>query len=128
MPNILDFGFKNIREGGEISGFQVLVKDSYYRGIYLPIIDSFEVTVDGQTFRGDQVKCKFRNNVYTQKDLQNHPNERWQWQEPCTLIVAKPAGLKPGWHDVKVVLRERISYMPTIPTVRTFQAKLALVA
>jgi|WetSurMetagenome_2_1015567.scaffolds.fasta_scaffold735769_1 hypothetical protein len=127
QQNILDMGFKNIRDNGKIIGFQVAVKDGYYRGIYLPIIDSFEVTVDGQTFAGDQVQCKFRNNIYTQKDLQNHPNERWQWGEPCTLFVAKSGGLEPGWHNVKIVIKERISYMPMIPTVQTFQAKLALV-
>jgi hypothetical protein len=127
MP-VLDQGFRNIRNGGEITGFQLAVKDEYYRGIYLPIIDSFEVTIDGQVFGGDQVKCKFRQNAYSQKELQNHPNERWQWLEPCTLIVTKAGGLKPGFHDVKVVVKERISYMPTIPTVRTYTAKLALVS
>ena len=126
--NILDKGFKNIRQAGQVVGFQLAVKDGYYRGIYLPLIDGFEVTIDGQSYGGDQVSCRFRDNTYSQKELQNHPNERWQWMEPCTLIVSKPGGLKPGFHDVKVVVRERISYMPTIPSVRTFTAKLALVA
>jgi hypothetical protein len=125
--NILDRGFKNIRQDGKITGFQVLVKDSYYRGIYIPIIDGFEVTVDGETFARDQVKCKFEGGVYSQDDLQNHPDERWQWGQPCTLIVGKPGGLKLGFHNVKVVVKERISYMPTIPSVRNFSAKLAMV-
>ena len=54
--NILDRGFKNIHQDGKITGFQVLVKDSYYRGIYIPIIDSFDVTVDGETLMRDQVR------------------------------------------------------------------------
>ena len=126
--NILDRGFRNLREQGAVIGFQVALRDGYYRGIYLPLIDSFEVTVDGQIFQGQQIRCKFRDHVYAQSDLQNHPDERWQWQEPCTLMVAKPGGLKPGFHEVKIVVKERISYMPTIPTVRAFVAKLALVS
>ncbi len=125
--NLMDRGFKNIREGGKITGFQLAVKDSYYRGIYIPLIEGFEITVDGEKFSGNQVKCKFRENVYPQSELEKHPNERWQWGEPCTLIVTKAGGLKPGFHTVQVVVKERISYMPTIPSVRTFNAKLALV-
>jgi hypothetical protein len=129
MPqyNILDFGFKNFSKDGKVAGFQVQVKDSYYRGIYVPIIDGFEVTVDGEKFAREQVQCKFRENIYSQDDLQNHPTERWQFNEPCTLIISKPGGLKPGFHNVEIVVVERISYMPVIPGRRTFKAKLALV-
>jgi hypothetical protein len=125
--NILDYGFKNFNKDGKTAGFQVLVKDSYYRGIYVPLIEGFDVTVDGEKFARNQIQCKFRDNVYGQDDLQNHPNERWQFNEPCTLIITKAGGLKPGFHNVEIVVRERISYMPTIPSVRTFKAKLALV-
>ena len=98
--NILDDGFKNIAHRDTITGFQVKLMDSYYRGIYVPLIDGIEVTVDGEIFKTDKVKCKFRDNIYSQDDLQNHPEERWQWMEACTLIVSKPGGLKPGWHDI----------------------------
>jgi hypothetical protein len=124
--NILDIGFKNLKKDGKTTGFQVLVKDSYYRGIYVPLIDGFEVTVDGEKFARDQIQCKFRDKVYTQDDLQNYPNERWQFNEPCTLLITKPGGLKPGFHNVEIVVKERISYMPVIPSVRNFKAKLAL--
>jgi len=125
--DILDYGFRNFTKDGKTSGFQVLVKDSYYRGIYAPLIEGFEVTVDGESFARDQIQCKFRDNVYSQDDLQNHPNERWQFNEPCTLIINKPGGLRPGFHKIKIIVSERISYMPVIPSRRTFEAKLALV-
>jgi hypothetical protein len=125
--NILDFGFKNFKKDGKTAGFQVMVKDSYYRGIYVPLIDGFEVTVDGETFTRDQIQCKFRDTVHGQDDLQNHPDERWQFNEPCTLIITKPGGLKPGFHNIEIVVSERISYMPVIPVRSTFKAKVALV-
>ena len=125
--NILDRGFKNVRRNGQITGFQVGVVSAYYRGVYLPIVDGFDVQVDGETFTGDQIQCTFNGKTYAQSELDKLSDVRWQWQDPCFLTVNKPGGLKPGWHDVTVVCRERISYMPTIPTVRTFVAKLALV-
>jgi hypothetical protein len=128
FDNIYDLGFRNIRHGEAIAGFQVQIMDSYYRGIYVPLIDGIEVTVDGERFGTDKVKCKFRDNIYSQDDLQNHPEERWQWMETCTLIVSKPGGLKPGWHDIKIVVKERLPYMPIRPQVREYEARLAMVS
>lgn len=125
--NIFDEGFRNISHRETITGFQVKIMDSYYRGIYVPLIDGIEVTVDGETFTPDKVKCKFRNNVYSQDDLQNHPEERWQWMETCTLIVDKPGGLKPGWHKISIVVKERLPYLPITPQVRTYTARLAMI-
>jgi hypothetical protein len=125
--NILDRGFKNIRVNGQITGFRVLVKSSYYRGIYVPLIDSIEVEVDGEKFGPGQVQCGFNGKNYEQSELEKLDTVRWQWGEPATLTVRKPGGLKPGWHNVTITSKERISYMPTIPTVRRYSAKLALV-
>ncbi len=127
QTNLLDRGFNNVREGGQITGFRVLVRDGYYRGIYVNLIDSIEVQVDGEKFGVDKVMAGFNGKNYKQPDLDKLENVRWQFGEPATLTVTKPGGLKPGWHDVAVVVRERISYMPTIPSVRNFRAKLALV-
>ncbi len=125
--NILDRGFTNVRANGQIVGFQLLVRDSYYRGIYVPLIDSIEVEVDGEKFGPSQVQTGFNGKNYEQSQLEKLDDVRWQWGEPATLTIRKPGGLKPGWHTVTVVVKERISYMPTIPSVRTFRAKLALV-
>lgn len=125
--NILDRGFKNVRVNGEVVGFQVLVRSSYYRGVYIPILDGFEVEVDGQKFAGKQITAGFNGKTYEQSEFEKADNARWQWGDPAVLTVRQPGGLKPGFHDVTIVSRERISYMPTIPTVRRYNAKLALV-
>jgi hypothetical protein len=125
--NVLDKGFKNIRQNGNITGFQVGVISGYYRGVYVPIVDSFEVRVDGESFQGKQIKCGFNGKTYEQSELDKLSDVRWQWDDPAILTVSKPGGLKPGWHDVTVICKMRISYMPVIPSVREYTAKLALV-
>jgi hypothetical protein len=125
--NLLDRGFRNTRQNGQVTGFQVLLRSGYYRGVWVPLVDSFEVKVDGETFQGDQVLCGFNGKTYAQTELDKLENVRWQWSDPAVLTVRKPGGLKPGWHEVSVVCRMRISYMPVIPSVRTYSANLALV-
>jgi hypothetical protein len=124
---LLDRGFNNLRRNGGVAGFQLRLLSGYYRGVYVPIVDSFEVKVDDETFKGDQIQCTFNGKTYAQAELDKLTDVRWQWQDPVILTVNKPGGLQPGWHDVTVICRMRISYMPVIPSVRTYTAKLALV-
>ena len=123
---ILQTGFKNVKQGNRITGFQVPLVNSYYRGTYVSITEGFDVTVDGETFPRDQVTCTFGSVTLAQDELEGS-RERWQFLEPVILTVKKAGGIKPGLHEVKVVVPQRISYMPTIPSVRTFEAKLAVV-
>ena len=50
----------------------------------------------------------------------------WPWLEPATVVVDKPGGLTPGVHDVLVVVKLRISYMPFSPVPFHFHDKLVL--
>jgi hypothetical protein len=128
--NILERGFKNVSEKENITGFQLLVKSSYYRGIALSLIEDFEVTVDKETFRRDKIKFATSDgaHTYTLDEMQDVTDIRWPWQEPAKLTVSKPGGLIPGSHDVQVVQKDRISYMPSNPQVRTYRKKLVLVS
>ena len=123
---ILQFGFKNVFRGNTAIGFQVKVINNYYRGTYISLTEGFDVTVDGVTFPRDQVACTFGELTLSQNELEGS-RERWQFMEPVTLTVNKPGGLKPGIHEVHVDIPQRISYMPVIPVIRSFTAKVALV-
>jgi hypothetical protein len=125
--NILNRGFKNVSQNGQVSGFKIDVMSDYYRGVYVTLIEGFDVTVDGKTFARNQVRCTFGNKTYTQEELQKLSDVRWQWDEPVTLLVSKPGGLEPGMHDVQVVAKLRISYMPVQPSVFDFKARIPLV-
>jgi hypothetical protein len=126
--NILNRGFKNVTQNGQIAGFQLEVLSGYYRGVYLTLVEGFEVTVDGESFRRDQIKCSFGDHTYAQDEFADLPDARWQWDEPAILTVSRPGGLKPGIHDVQVVVKIRVSYMPVQPSVYTFRAKIPLVS
>ncbi len=127
--NILERGFKNVTENGKITAFQLLVKTSYYRGILLSMVEDFEVTVDGETFKRDKIKFTTPDgaHTYTIDEMAEATEVRWPWQEAAKLTVSKAGGLEPGVHDVKVVQSDRISYMPIVPSVRTYTKKLVLV-
>lgn len=126
--HILDKGFKNVTENGEITGFQVQVMSEYYRGIYLCLIEDVEVTVNGETFKKDRIKFTTGGRTFTIDELDKVTDARWQWLEPAILTVSKPGGLKPGVYEVQVVHKDRISYMPIIPTVRTYKKKISLMS
>jgi Domain of unknown function (DUF6379) len=125
--NILNKGFKNLSQNGQVSGFKLDVLSGYYRGVSATLIEGFDVTVDGETFARDHVRCVLGNKTYTQDELQKLTDVRWQWDEPVTLLIGKAGGLKPGMHDVEVVAKIRVSYMPVQPSVYNFKARIPLV-
>jgi hypothetical protein len=55
FPNIQSRGFRNIKEGKNIIGFQVPVRLTYYRGVWLPQVRPATVAVNGEKFEGDQI-------------------------------------------------------------------------
>jgi len=125
--NIHDEGFKNVTQNGKITGFQVKIQSSYYRGIALSLIEDYEVTVDGETFKQDQIKFGVGNRNYALGEMESLIDVRWPWLEPAVLMVNKPGGLKPGIHDVQVIYLYRVSYMEARATTAAFSKKLTLV-
>ncbi len=125
--NILNSGFKNTQRDGRTAGFQVRVLSGYYRGVYASLLEGFEVFVDGESYSRAQIRCKLGDRTYTQDELQTQSQLRWQWDEPVTLLVEKPGGLAPGAHDVRVVARIRVSYMPVQPSIFEFRDRIPLV-
>ena len=123
---ILQLGFKNVFRSNTATGFQVKVVNNYYRGTYISLTEGFDVTVDGESFPRDLVSCTFGDQALSQDELEGNRG-RWQFMEPVTLTVTKPGGLKPGIHEVKVDIPQRISYMPIIPVMRSFTANIAIV-
>jgi hypothetical protein len=122
---IRQMGFKNVSDGKKVTGFQVPVCNSYYRGTYLALTEYFEVTVDGEKFAKDKITCTIGSETLTQDKLAGS-KIHWPFMEPIILNVNKPGGLKPGLHQVSVEYPQWISYMPTPRSVRKFSAKLAI--
>lgn len=128
---ILTRGFKNVSENGQISGFQLNVRSSTYRGIPLSIVEGIDVTVDGEAFSGDRVKYSLRERIFTTAQVANAGEVLWPFGEPLTLIITKPGGLAAGLHEVRIAEKIRISYLlkdEQNPAVYTASRKITLVA
>ena len=124
--NILQNGFKNTPGKSGPSGFQLLVKSSYYRGVALSLIDGVDIKVDGESFERSKIRFRAGGKTYSLDQLESLGDRHWEWLEPATVFVKKPGGLKPGLHDVEVVVKLRISYMPFNPVRYIFKGKLVL--
>ena len=121
-------GFQNVTQNGQITGFQMKVRITYYRGIFLPLVSSFDVTVDGEQFKPEQVRFTLGNHTYTMDELGKAEKVHWDFGVPATLTILKPGGLKPGIHDVQVVETVKPSYMPPSGFTGKMRRKITLVA
>lgn len=105
-------GFRNVTENGTVTGFQLAVRSKYYRGVWLPQLRPATVTVDGETFSGDQISWTVSGRTVRQSALEKHGDIHWGSMDPAVLTVSKAGGLKPGIHDVDVAFQYSASYLP----------------
>jgi hypothetical protein len=126
--NIHDEGFKNVSQNGKTTGFQLKIQSGYYRGIYLSLLHDFEVTVDGETFKQDQIKFGVGGKSYTLAEMESLSTVHWPWLEPAIFTVNKPGGLKPGMHEVQVLYLYRVSYMESETNRASFKKKMVMVS
>ncbi len=124
--NILQRGFRNLPDDAKPTGFQLLVKSNYYRGVPLSLVEDVEVMVDGARFERSSISFRMAGRTYRLNEMEQAGDTHWPWLEPATVIVDKPGGLAPGVHDVLVVVKLRISYMPFNPVPYYFHEKLVL--
>ena len=121
-------GFTNVG-GGEPTGFQVAVRCPYYRGIWASLLEGAELTVDGETFTGEDVRWTLGGRTFTLGELAEATEARWPFEEPAVLTVDKAGGLEAGLHDVEISVTWRWSYIPVEmqPTTNISTRKLVLV-
>jgi hypothetical protein len=124
---VLPGGFKNVSSAGQVTGFQLQLRTAYYRGVYLSLVEGFDVTIDGETFKREQIRFSLGNQTFTLDELTNLTDQRWPFRDVATLTVSKVGGLKVGMHDVQVVEKIRVPYMPIKPSTYLFQKKMPLV-
>ncbi|WP_219621297.1 C-glycoside deglycosidase beta subunit domain-containing protein [Neobacillus cucumis] len=101
-PCIQSRGFKNVESNGKIIGFQVNIRSLYYRGLWLSQLRPATVSLNGETFTGDQITWTINGVTYTQAEMASLGDVHWGILEPATLTVAKEGGLESGSHDIEV--------------------------
>ncbi|MBN9181299.1 MAG: hypothetical protein J0J00_12290, partial [Microbacterium sp.] len=110
---IQSVGFRNVREGGEITGFQVRVRIPNYRGLAAPLIDGISVHVDDVVDVGPEVPLwTLQGGTYTLAQLWDSDGVRWPLEEAAIVTVPHPGGLSDGVHEVSVEILLRASYIP----------------
>lgn len=107
---ILKRGFRNIINGGQVTGFQFKITIPYYRGIWVSCIQNFAVKVDGILYPLDKVSLKIGNRIYPWNEVEMAGDDFWYFGNPATIIVEKPGGLAMGLHKVECALFYEKSY------------------
>ena len=106
-------GFHNIVKDGQAVGFQVRVRATYYRGIYLSEIFPGAMVVDGRVFPKEQIIWEINGKEFTTAEMETAYNEHWcSTTDADTLKVYIPGGLETGYHDMEVRFKYTSSYLP----------------
>jgi|SRR5271157_1168870 len=109
---ILTREFCNVTESGRVTGFQVKIRIPYYRGVFLSLIDTVQLAVDGEEFPTDKMTFTVGGRTYTFEELGRTTDTEWFFGDPATLTVKKPGGLATGMHTVQLGIAIRKSYLP----------------
>jgi sugar phosphate isomerase/epimerase len=110
---IQSVGFRNVREGGESTGFQFRVRMPSYRGMAASLIDGIAVRVgDRVDVPADVPRWTFDGRTYSLQELWDSEGLRWPLEEAAIVTVPHPGGLPEGTHEVSIQLRLRMSYIP----------------
>ncbi|MGV9194062.1 C-glycoside deglycosidase beta subunit domain-containing protein [Microbacterium sp. MC2] len=110
---IQSVGFRNVRDGGEITGFQFRVRMPSYRGMAANLIDGIGVSIPGLVDVAPAVPTwTLQGKTYTLADLWESGGVRWQLEDAAIITVPLPGGLPDGIHELSIDLRLRMSYIP----------------
>lgn len=110
---IQSVGFRNVREGGEITGFQFRVRMPSYRGMAASLIDGIAVSIPGLVDVAPDVPLwTLQGRQYTLAQLWDGDGVRWPLEDAAIVTVPLPGGLPDGVHELSIELRLRMSYIP----------------
>ena len=110
---IQSVGFRNVREGGRVTGFQFRLRMPSYRGMAASLIDGIAVRVGDLVDVGPTCRCgRFGGRTYTLQELWDGDGVRWPLEEAAIVTVPPRGGLPEGVHEVSIELRLRMSYIP----------------
>lgn len=106
-------GFRNVRDGGAVTGFQFQLRMPSYRGMAASLIDGVGVKVGNLVDVGPEVPLwTLQGQTYTLQQLWDSEGVRWPLEDAAIVTVPHPGGLPDGIHEVSIELRLRMSYIP----------------
>ena len=114
FPVIQGRGFRNVEDGGRVTGFSFQLRNPNYRGGPASMLDGIEVVVDGERIPDHVPLWTLQGRTFTVDELRASTDVRWQLDEPATITVPKPGGLSVGVHRIEATLYLRRSYFPPL--------------
>ena len=125
---MLEKGFKNVKRDGKVIGYELETFISYYRGIPISMINTFEIAVDGKQVPREKIRFSpDGENFFTLDEMTTVTSYKWEYGTPGYLFVEQEGGLAPGEHEVSLMESIRISYIP-VPFVGRSTKHLQLTA
>ncbi|SFS12785.1 Sugar phosphate isomerase/epimerase [Microbacterium sp. cf046] len=110
---IQSVGFRNVRENGRVTGFQLRLRMPSYRGMAASLIDGVAVRVgDLVDVPADVPLWTLQGQTYTLQQLWDGDGVRWPLEDAAIITVPFEGGLPDGVHEVSIELRLRMSYIP----------------
>ncbi len=104
--------FRNVKEDGRITGFQLGVRLPYYRGVVLSLVGDMELIVDGEKIPPEKMTVTVGGKTLPVTELENETVAKWEFGEVGIVKVDKPGGLAPGEHTLELRQHMKISYVP----------------
>lgn len=122
-------GFRNVKEGGRVTGFQFRVRMPSYRGMAASLVDGVAVRVGNLVDVGPDIPLwTFGGRTFTLPELWGSEGVRWPLEEAAVITVPFDGGLPQGVHELSIELRLRMSYIPEEhqPTIHRVSRKVTL--
>jgi sugar phosphate isomerase/epimerase len=114
FPVLQGRGFRNVVDGGRVTGFSFRLRNPNYRGGPASLLDGIEVVIDGERVPDHVPLWTVQGRTLTLDELRASTDLRWQLDEPVTIMVPKPGGLSVGVHHLELTIYLRRSYFPPL--------------
>ena len=111
---------RSMWEHGKKYGYCVDITINYYRGLPLCCVDEIALEVDGEAVKPEDMVLRLcgKEMPYTDILQDDYPTDfYWPFGEYLKVIVLKDGGIPQGRHHVKLTLKTRRSYTPTMVAV-----------
>lgn len=117
---IVDNSLKSMGCNDKIIGYSFDIRLSYYRGLFLSCIETFELKVDNEIINTTDITFSVNGKIFPVSFLKECAGEFWGLTTPATIKVFKAGGIENGEHLIDLNLMLRIPYMP-IPVGETLK-------
>jgi sugar phosphate isomerase/epimerase len=103
---------RNYCEEDKCTGFELQVRNYYYRGVPLALFESCYIEVDGVRYGPADIRVAVDGELFKFEDMCDVTLHYWNKGLPATIIVNKPGGLEAGKeYDISALVTIRAYYM-----------------